>query len=234
MKHLFILLVLLSLATFSCRRDEDYLTVGNPKAMSIQDIIRWTAVPGPGVADDASVVLLTVHIDPEADSLGRQISVSTGLGRFSNSDSVISITVDGYGNATIPIHSNKDGEALLRATIGKYAVDTSIEFDKAFPEDMTFTADKYLMDTTMSSTLTCILYRANGKATDGQKLTFTVTPDVAGTPLLLVPDFAYTSGQTATATLTNPYHSLGWFTVEARTLRSATDTIKRTIRIRIE
>ena len=218
----------------SCRRDEDYMTIGNPKAMSVSDIIRFSGIDNPGIADGESPVMLTVHINPISDSLNRQISISTSLGYFSNNDTTIDLTVDGYGDIHVPLISAKAGIAAIRASIGQYLTDTSVIFSEAIADDMTFTSDKYVMDTTMTADLTCTLFRGKGQPTDPVKVGFVVTPDNTSLPSLIAPSFVYTASHVASGTLANPFHSLGWFSVTAYMLRSATDTLKRSIRVKVE
>lgn len=230
---LYLLIIAGIFALTACKRDEDYLTPGNQNGVKVQDIIRFTQVPASGLADSETQSVFIIHINPETDSLRRQVSVRTSLGYFSNGDTVINLNADSYGNVSAVLTSGKDGIAQITASTGIYSVDTSLVLGKAYPEDMTFTSDQYVMDTTATATLTCTLFRNAGKPTDPIKIWLTVIPDSTKLPALIVPSIIYTASHVATATLADPYHSEGWFTVNAYTLTTATDTLKRTIRIKV-
>jgi len=232
--RLLYILICLGIFTLSaCQRDEDFLTPGNVNGVKVSDIIRFAQVPASGFADSQTQSVFVIHINPETDSNRRQVSVRTSLGYFSNGDTIITLNADSYGNISAPLSSGKDGIAQIKATTGIYSVDTSIVFAKAYPDDMTFTSDKYVMDTTSTATLTCTVFRNWGKPTDPLKIWLAVIPDSTRLPALILPSIIYTANHVATASLTDPYHSEGWFTVNAYTLTTATDTLKRSFRIQI-
>jgi len=210
------------------------MTIGNPKATPLSDIIHFSKVTDSATADSENSALITVHINPISDSMQRQITIRTTLGHFPNNDTTMNLTVDGYGDVNVPLVSSKAGLALIRASTGQYSVDTSIVFSIALPDDMTLVSDKYVIDATVTASLTCSLFRNNGQPTDPIKVWFQVIPDSIGLSPLIAPAFVYTTNHTGTTSLSNPYHSQGWFTVTAYTLLTATDTLKRNIRVRVD
>lgn len=229
----YILVAMFFLAFTSCQRDEDYLTPQNPHGSGLSSIIRFTSVPGATPADSFSQAMISVLINPQTDTLGRQVTISSSLGHFSNNDTTITVTADAYGMVSTPLISDKAGTATIRASVSIYPIDTTLIFSMAYPTDLTLSTDKYVMDTTEAAALTCTLFRDNGTPTDPSKVSFVIKPDTDTVLSLIAPPFVYTTAHAATCTLSNPYHSQGWFTVTASTLGASNDTIRRSIRIQV-
>lgn len=220
----------------SCERDEDQYTIGNPGGPLLADIIGFQSISTPALADSFTPVLIKLKIDPQAAGNKKDIRLVTSLGSFSNNDTAITVGANSAGEVTVPLKSAKAGLASLRATINNVRIDTFFTFAPAPPQDMILSSDKYLLDTLQNTTavISARLFRDQGTVSDPIKVNFTVTPDVPAAANLLIDPFVFSENREAKANLTNPYLSKGWFTVSAYTLVQSGDTLRKSLRIKVE
>jgi hypothetical protein len=228
-------LLLMGVQFWSCRRDEDFYAVGHPRGPQLGDILRFISILGSPIADSVTPVQLRIQINGQAAAANRQLRLVTTGGVFSNNDTAIVLTASATGIATVSLTSEKPGLSRIRATVGETVVDTSLQFAVAFPDDMLLNANRVVLDTVQNtdSEITARLFRDTGTVSDPQKVSFLVTPDVAGTLPLQLDAFTFSDQKKATVTLTNPFKSTGWFTVTASVLRQNGDTLARSLRIRV-
>jgi acid phosphatase family membrane protein YuiD len=221
--------------TISCDRDEDLFSIGNAKGPSLSDIIHFTELStDPPIADSVTPVIIKLRISPEAMSTKTDVRLVTSLGTFPNNDTAIILAANSTGALSTSLTSNKAGLAKIRASVATYSLDTSVVFHPASPEDMILVADKYVFDTSEDATITASLFRDTGAVSDPIKVFFTVMPDLPSVPPLLITPFANSNDKQATALITNPYGTQGWFTVSAATLHQNGDTLRKSLRIRVD
>lgn len=217
-----------------CDRDNELFDLNSKEGVPLSQVIKFSGISaGSVLADSTSFSLIKVQISQNADSVYRTVVLKTSLGKFSNNDTTITLSVNALGEASVQLISDKPGTALIRATVKNIPIDTSIVFVPALPEDMILTANDYLLDTTQSITVTSQLFRNVGVPSDNSKVLFRAIPDNASN-FLIVPLFAFSNNGMASVTITNPFHFRDWFTIEAKTLSAKGDTLVRNIRVRIQ
>jgi len=218
----------------ACSPDDAYVTPGNKKGPTVSSIIRFMPnTVNNNVADSISPLYVNVQITPEAALSKRVITLSTSLGFFSNKDTVINLVADAEGKLTAPLISNQPGIALIRAKASGIAIDTIFKFEVSYPDEITLEADKYNVDTSDTATLTARLFKNKGVCSDPIKVFFTVKPDsVSRNPLIITP-FGYSANKKIEAKLANPFHVQGWFSITSATTNQNGDTIKSSIRLKI-
>ncbi len=226
----FLLLFFAALLFFGCiKRDDDLYSVGNPIGAQVADIIKITSVSKTGIeADNVTSSVITIKINPETDTLARMISVTTSLGTFQNGKTADIVTADANGIATVTLISPKPGITSFSAKIKSWSIDTTVTFIPALPDDMLVSVDNSVVDTNASITITDVLTRNpfRGSISDPCKVSFIVMPALGSAALVCTP-FSLSADKKATATITNPTHVKGSFQVQAATMSSKGDTLKR-------
>jgi hypothetical protein len=220
----------------SCDKEDDLYDVGTEHGISLDEVILLKAVaPTELEADSVSPCTITAKIDSRASVANRAIKFSTSLGTFANGDTVHTITANSEGLASAHLISDNPGKAKIRVSVmNTYTRDTTVAFKSAMPDDMLLTADQYEADARGSFQITSQLFRnpMRGKPTDPVKIRFIVEP--LDTLINLVyPAFAFSDGQSATISLTNPFKVTGRFNVTAKSGAAIGDSLSRTVMIRI-
>lgn len=220
----------------SCHKEDDLYDVGSAHGVPLDEVILLKTVgPTELDADSVSSCTITVKIDSRASAANRSIKFFTSLGTFANGDTVQTITASSEGLASAYLISDSPGKAKLRVTVmDVYTRDTTVDFKPAMPDDMLLTADQYEANTDSDFQITGRLFRnpLRGKPSDPVKILFTVEP-LDTTINLIYPAFAFSDGQSATISLTNPFKVSGRFNVTAKSGAATGDSLSRTIMIRI-
>ncbi len=231
MKRYIILAALLS-CLFSCKRDDEVYSLGNKKDVGIAGIIKFGTISNLAPeADTATLSLINIQINPEADTINRVVIFTTSLGTFTNGKTTISVTADAYGHAQAGIRSAVAGDAGISAAIHAATIDTLIHFVPALPDDLLVTADHYSVDTTQTINITTTLFRNTGRGvpSDPARIWFAITPNT-----LVYPAFVNSAAHIGAITVTNPFKVTGNFTLQAKTLSASGDTIRRSINLLIK
>jgi len=232
----FFILFFAVLLIFGCiKRDGDIYSIGNPNGAQVSDLIKITSVSKTSIeADNVTASVITIKIHPETDTLARLITVTTSVGTFQNGKTSDVVTADAYGIATVSLISPTPGITSFTAKIKSWSIDTTVTFIPALPDDMLLSADNLVVDANASIVMTDVLTRNpfRGSVSDPCKVSFVVTG--TGSNALAYPAFSISADKKATATITNPTHIKGSFQVEAKTLSSIGDTLRKSIGIIIQ
>jgi hypothetical protein len=233
------LITAITVFIFSCKKDDDIYSQGNPGGTSVSTLIKIVKVSKTILdADSASVSIIEVNIHPETDSASRIMIFTTTLGSFLNGKTSDTARADAYGHAFVSLLSNSTGTANIRARVKFVTVDTTVTFTQALPDDMLMTADKYIGDTNAVFTITNNLFRnsGRGKVTDPVKVFYSVTPELLTSPPLIYPQFAFSTGRRASIIILNPAKGKGNYRVDSKVVSALapTDTIRRNVTITIQ
>jgi hypothetical protein len=223
-----------ALLLIGCRKDDEDYSAGNAEAVPTDRIIKITKISEINIpADTETTSTISLHITPDALAANRSISLSTTLGKFSNSQKATTLTVDAHGDGTFTLSSADIGVATVTATVKGISVDTTLNFQAAPPDDLLLTADHYILDTTQSAVITVMLFRdpGNGVVTNPQKVNFSITG--TGADQLILPAFAYSTAGNASATLSNPAAIKGSFIVSVSINNSKGIAIVKTLNMKI-
>jgi hypothetical protein len=238
MKHSVIVAAFSFLLFSSCEKQDDLFSQQNPIGPQIGDIISIQTVSSTQVdADGASLCTIKVKIYPQADVANRSVVFKvTGSAKFTNDDTVQTITANTEGFATASFYNKKAEAVQLKASILNYKVDTIINFKLALPDDMQFIADDYTPDSTTGQpvVMTAKLFRnaGRGDVSDGAKVFFKITP-LDTTINFIYQPFQYSQNKMAVDTAINPFKVGGRFNIEAKTVSSAGDTLRKFITIMV-
>jgi len=234
-----ILITVVTAFIFSCKKDDDIYSQGNPGATGVSAIIQISKLSKITLdADSADITVIEVNIHPETDSASRVIFFTTTLGNFLNGKIMDTVRADAHGHGSVYLLSNSAGAAKVTARVKYVVVDTTITFTQALPDDMLMTADKYIGDTNAVFTVSNALFRnaGRGKVTDPVKVFYTITPELLTSPALIYLQFAFSVGRKTSITILNPAKGKGNYRVDSKTVSAVapTDTIRRNIVITIQ
>jgi hypothetical protein len=221
----------------SCKRDDDVYTIGSKNGVNPNTLLKITSLSSLQIeADTASLITIKLNISANADTASHTINASTSLGTFLNGKSTITLIANATGEVTTFIRSGQAGKAQLSFTVQNIKADTVVTFIPALADDLLLSADKYQGDTTVSYNLTTSLIRNAGKGivTDPDKVWYTVAPPSIVAKTLICPAFVNTIKGTSSAVITNPYKTTGNFTIQAKTLNSSGDTLRKSITLVIK
>jgi hypothetical protein len=217
-----------------CEKQDDLYSTQNPIGPQIGDIISFQTVSTSQTdADGVSLCTVKVKIHPEADAANRAVIFKvTGSARFTNGYSIDTINANTQGYAIASFYNTKAEAVQLKASVLTYIIDTTVSFIKALPDDMQLTADDYVLDTGQAVHLTSTLYRnaGRGKATDGAKVFFTITPLDTVINFIYLP-FSFSQNQIAADTAINPFRVGGRFRVDSKTVSALGDTLRKSINL---
>jgi hypothetical protein len=238
MKNILSVITWLSVMLFieSCDKQDDLYSQQNPIGPQIGDIISIQTVSSTLVdADGVSLCTIKVKIYPQADVANRSVVFKvTGSARFTNGDTMQTINANTEGVTTASFYNTKAEAIQLKASILNYIVDTTINFKLSPPDDMQFIADDYTLDSAAGQqvVITAKLFRNAGRGTvsDGAKVFFKITP-LDTTINFVYQAFQYSQNQMAVDTAINPFKVGGRFNIEAKTVSSIGDTLRKFITI---
>ncbi|NOT49763.1 MAG: hypothetical protein HOP10_00625 [Chitinophagaceae bacterium] len=238
MKKIFAFAFVVSILS-GCDKDDEVYSLGNALNVPVQNLVSISSISKPQLeADSLGITVIEVKLHPEADSFAKNIYFTTSKGLFLNGRQADSVRANSNGIATISLLSNDFGTANIRVQSKQIQVDGIVNFTPSLPDDMLMTADNYIGDTLQSFTVTNKLFRnpGRGKVSDPVKVFYSVVPDVPGSPDLVYPPFAFSSGKETAITILNPLRALGRYRVHAKTVAASapTDTIRRSILLTIQ
>lgn len=218
----------------SCQKQDDLYSQQNPIGPQIGDIISFQSVTSTAIdADGVSLCTIKVKINPEADAASRAVVFKiNGSAKFTNGDTMQTITANTQGFATASFYNTKAEAVLVKASVLTYAIDTVTNFKIALPDDMQLTADNYVLDTGQAVHITARLFRNSGRgeATDGVKVFYLITPIDTNINFIYQP-FQFSQNHFAVDTATNPFRAGGRFKVETKTVSAMGDTLRKSINI---
>ncbi|MCO5947121.1 hypothetical protein [Mucilaginibacter flavidus] len=226
----YLLLCVLALAT-ACKRDDDVYTIGNKNGIQSAGLFKIAGISSlQQEADTESLIAIKLKISGNADTVSHTIHLSTTLGAFVDGKASTTIIANSLGEATAFLKSGKTGIAQLTFSVQNLSIDTVVTFIAAQPDDILLAADLYSGDTSTSFNLTTTLSRNPGKGivSDPVKVWYTVSPSAPGATLVC-PAYASSASGVATAIVNNPYKITGTFTIQAKTVNGAGDTLRKSV-----
>jgi len=174
--------------------------------VSVEDVIQLQAEGDAQTlpADGFSRLQLTATLGPQADA-NRTITFFTEFGGFAEAggENTYEVVASAKSATATLIAGTRVVEgALLTASVDGFTAEYPMDFLRALPQDAVFTADKLLLaaDGLDFTKLYLNLYRDQGQASEGAKVTFSVELLEGDTQVALVP-FVYSVGSVATAEL---------------------------------
>lgn len=235
LKIVFIFLVIIIIV--SCTKEDDEFALNNSDGISPNSIIHFKEInPQNTEADGVSYSTISVQINPQADPAYRQISLNTTLGKFSNGRKTDTIVANANGVAYFTVSSEVPDRARITATVKSYSINTNIDFRPALPDDLLIDANHYVIDNTQTVTINANLLRDSfrGEVSDPIKVFYKITSITPQPNALVYPDFGMSSQGMSNITISNPFHLLGDFRVEVKTLSSSNDTLRKSLAFRIQ
>ncbi|MFP5040028.1 hypothetical protein [Parasediminibacterium sp. JCM 36343] len=236
MGKIIIVLSFLILSFFSCKKEDDLYRVGSNSGPDLNDIITFTNVSNNQIdADSVSNCILTVKINSQSDDASRNVTFITSGGTFSNNDTLMTVQVDALGYATVALKNNMPEMVRVKASVKTFIIDTLITFNLAAPDDILISADKYLADTSNNITISTNLFRNPGRGviSDPVKVYYQITP--LDTSINLVyPGFAFSEKHVSSIIVSNPFKVSGRFNIKSKVVGSSSDTLTKTILVKIK
>ncbi len=194
--------LLLAVALFwgSCQLENPELGVLTEEVITLAAENDLTDLP----ADGFSRLSLTAQLGPKADA-NEVITFFTEFGGFAEAggEHVYEVTASSKtATATLVAGTTVVEGALLTATVGGFTAGYPLNFTRALPEDVIFTADKLTLsaDGVDFTNLYVNLYRQQGQPSDGIKVSFSVEI-LSGSPEVLLVPFSFAENAVATVEL---------------------------------
>jgi hypothetical protein len=228
----FFIVVLLSAG---CVKDDEAYSAGNTLNTAIAELITISSVSKTTIeADNATISTIKLKVHIETDTIVKKINIAITGGTFVNGKTTDVVTADAYGNAAVDIKSNTPGTAYFTAKVKSVLLDTSITVIPSLPDDMLFITDTPIVDANASVVFTATLSRDpfRGIVNDPCKVFFVVTG--TGSNSLAYLPYVMSADKKAMITITNPAHIKGTFVVEAQTLSSKGNTLKKPVTLTIQ
>lgn len=232
----FLIPAVLIFISVSCKKQDDQYSIGNSTSSQLKDIITFSKISSDTLqADSVSVTTIEVKINAEADSNNRDVTFTTSGGLLTNNDTTQKVHVNTEGYASVSLLDIKPEKVHIKASILSYTIDTTVAFTHAFPDDILFTSDKYIADTTDTITVSAQLFRnaGKGKVSDPIKVLYKVTP-IDTTVNLVYPEFSFSQKQVSNIAISNPFKIKGNFDIEAKVQSFSGDTLSKMIRVIIK
>lgn len=164
-------------------------------------LIRFIEAPAVAPADGQTPSFFTVEISGSIPQAERTVSFITTAGSFDSdnaTDRTATINVGAASTARITLYSDPAvGTAQLRATVKNTTASTDIRFERAFPDTLTVTLDRFTVTDTLEDEIevTVGLLRDVGTVTDGTVVTLMARNDQSGNSFGTVSgDLASTGG----------------------------------------
>lgn len=234
MKYLFIVFFLIFI---SCKKDDKVYSLGNEDGAQLSSLIHVSNISKIQVqADSLTTTTIEISINPEADSIAKNILLTTSLGTFPSGSNKDTLRANSYGIAKVDLLSNVFGTAMITVQSKSIVVDTNIVFQQSLPDDILMVADKYVGNNTDTFIITTSLFRnpGRGQVSDPVKIFYVITPENPNSPALVYPQFSFSTTKKSTITILNPLKGKGNYKIEAKTVSANNDTLSRNISIKIQ
>jgi len=231
MKNSYLLLILIGVIIWSCKREPtDYSYSNNNE---VRSLVRFTSInPDSIPADNASSTIISVQIAPETDSIYRKVLFITDLGTFSNANDSIWVNANYNGQCSARlISSNQIGIVRINAMVKDIAIDTTMYFTTAFPEDFLLSTSNYVIDSGEPAFIKADLYRRFGNVSNNLKVSFFLKSNDTIKVSPIISQYGKVNNDTARAEIINPFYAKGQFTFIAKTSISTNETLEKEIRI---
>lgn len=147
-------------------------------AIDPNDVVRFVAAPSTAPADGATLNSFTVEISALLAPADRMVQFRTDVGTFAGSGSnTQTVTADAGLTATARLKSPSNlSTALVTATAGGVTRQTSIAFERALPDRIAVSTDKFQVEGSSAdkAVLTATLERDTGAVTEGTLITLSM------------------------------------------------------------
>ncbi len=171
------------------------------------------------LADGFSRLKLTAQLGPKANA-NEEITFFTEFGSFAEAGSnTYTVTASSKtATATLVAGTTVIEDGLLTASVGGFTAEYPIDFVRALPQDVIFSAGKLTLaaDGTDFTNLLVELFREEGRVSDGARVDFSVEVLEGETQVLLVP-FVYAGGTSVEVELRSANTEPGLLRITAST-----------------